>query len=116
MAKNYKAIIWWIIGNVVWGIITFCFNKVIDEPMAIAIVSMCGFLILIVVGFLTIVSRNKPSSEYETMARFVVMGYIAQEYGINPSDLKDLSNPQAMEERAKRLKSERELSAQNKKA
>lgn len=81
----------------------------------VTLISMFGFLVLIVVGFLALVFRNKPSAtnivQYEMMARFVTMSFIALEYGINPTDLKDLNNLQAMEERAKRIKAERELSA-----
>ncbi len=72
---------------------------------------------LILVGFVTFVVllfRNKPNvmitAQFEMMARIVAMSFIAQEYGVNPSDLKDLNDAQAMEERAKRIKVERELS------
>ncbi len=108
-----RPLISWLGGNVAWGVAIFVFTKIAGDRAMIEAVGLIGFLVLIVIGLAYIMLRDRggatSTAQYETMARYVTMMFLAQEHGIRPGDLADLSNPQAMEERAKRLQIEASL-------
>ena len=115
----FRLFITWFAGNVLWGITTYIFTRVAENSAMMELVAftvgLIGFLVLIVVGLVYIMFREKDgktaTAQYEQMAKYVTMMFLAQEYEVSPRDLADLNNPQAMEERAKRIKVERELSS-----
>lgn len=104
----------WCIGNILWGFITRIATQISKEsPMIEGI----GYLVLIVLGicgawwYLWGRSRrpNDIDIMLDNMGRHIMSIYFAQQYNVNAKDLVDLNHPQAMEEKAKRLQSEREL-------
>ncbi len=109
-----RPFILWLGGNIAWGVAAFVFTKVSEDRAMIEAVGLIGFLVLIVSGLAYTMLRDRggatSTAQIQTMAKHIVIMLIAQEYAISPRDLADLDNPQAMEERAKRIKAERALS------
>jgi len=108
-----RVIVGWLVGNILWGVVVFSVARIAEEAAMIEAIGAVGFLVLIVVGLVYLMFREKQSPnaamQNEPYTRFVVMVMIALQYNVKPGDLSDLNNPQAMEERAKRLQVERGL-------
>tara|TARA_Y100000310_G_scaffold328100_1_gene395633 strand:- start:24374 stop:24721 length:348 start_codon:yes stop_codon:yes gene_type:complete len=108
------AVVGWLLGNGAWSITILILARFVEDTAMIAIISAVGFFILIVIGVVgsgwyLLRERPAPTSALENMARWVTAMYFAQRYEVSPEALLDLSTPQAMEERARRLQIEKQL-------
>ena len=115
LGEKFVSFLGWCLANVVWAVITQVATRISKEaPMLEGI----GYLALIIVGLIALwwYLWGRPTRlgfsdvQYNNMARYVVGIFIAQKYGINAAQLIELNSPEAMEERAQRLRAEEQLS------
>ena len=109
-------VVGWLVGSIAWAGVSYVITRLREHDPMIWSISAIGFLVLIVVGVVGIGwyfwrerQPSNASAQLESMARTVTAVYFSQIHGVAVDELQDAMTPQEMEEKAKRLKAEREL-------